>query len=156
MECEADRKIEWQPGQIEERARSHAAEKRPHIVEIAQRLQAFVAAADHQRQAHDGFEHPGIDGLIERRPDAPENSSPDQVEAALGDVQAAGENDQTYQRRHAAAGQHAVIDLQHEDRAGQVQQVDHATHDADADERAAARAQRFTEFGTPDAGSRCH
>ena len=41
----ADREIERQPRQIEERARPHAAEKRPDIVEVAQRLQALVAAA---------------------------------------------------------------------------------------------------------------
>ena len=156
MKRKADRQIERQPRQIEERARPHAAEKRPDIVEIAQRLQALVAAADHQRQPHHGFEHAGVEGFVERGSDAAENAAADQVEAALGDVQAAGENHQADQGRHAAARQHAVVDLQHENRAGQVQQIDHATHDADADEGAATGAQRFTEFGTPDAGSGCH
>ena len=156
MEREADAEIERQPRQIEERARSHAAEERADVVEVAQRLQALIAVADHQRQAHDGFEHAGVDGFIERGADAAEDPSADQVEAALGDVQAAGENDQADQGRHAAARKHAVVDLQHEDRAGQIQQIDHATHDADAEERAAAGAQRFTEFGSPDAGSGCH
>ena len=152
----ADREIERQPRQIEERARPHAAEKRPDIVEIAQRLQALVAPADHQRQPHHGFEHAGVDGFVERGSDAAENASPDQIEAALGDVEAAGKNHQADQGRHAAARQHAVVDLQHENRAGEVQQIDHATHDADADKGVAAGAQRFTEFGTPDAGSGCH
>ena len=39
---------------------------------------------------------------------------------------------------------------------GQIQQIDHATHDADADKGAAAGTQRFTEFGSPDTGSGCH
>ncbi len=156
VEREADRQIERQPGQVEERAGPHAAEERADVVEVAQRLQALIAAAHHQRQAHDGFEHAGVEGLVERGADAPQDPSPDQVEPALGDVQDAGENDQADQRRHAAAWQHAVIDLQHENRAGQIQQIDHATHDADADERAAAGAQRFTEFGSPDTGSGCH
>ena len=155
VEGEADRQIEGQPRQIEERARPHAAEERADIVEIAQRLQALVAAADHQRQPDDGLEHAGIDGLVERGSDPPEDASAQQVEHALGDVEAAGEHDEADQGRHAAARQHPVIDLQHEDRAGQVQQVDHATHEADADERVAAGAQRFTEFGTPDTGSGC-
>ena len=85
-----------------------------------------------------------------------ENAAADQVEDALGDVEAAGENHQADQRRHAAARQHPVVDLQHENRAGQVQQIDHAAHDADANKGAAAGAQRLTEFGTPDAGSGCH
>ena len=42
----ADREIERQPRQIEECAGPHAAEKRPDIVEVAQRLQALVARAD--------------------------------------------------------------------------------------------------------------
>ena len=151
----ADREIERQPRQIEERARPHAAEKRPDIVEIAQRLQALVAAADQQRQPHHGFEHARVEGFVERGSDAAENATADQVEAALGGVEAAGENHQADQGRHAAARQHAVVDLQHENRAGQVQQIDHATHDADADKGVATGAQRFTELGTPD-GSGCH
>ena len=156
VERETDREIERQPRQIEERARPHAAEERPHIVEIAQRLQALVAPADHQRQPHHGFEHAGVDGFVQRGPDAPENASADQVESALRDVEAAGKDHEADQGRHAAARQHAVVDLQHENRAGEVQQVDHATHHANADEGVAAGAQCLTEFGTPDAGSGCH
>ena len=156
VEREADRQIERQPGQVEERAGAHAAEERADVVEVAQRLQALIAAAHHQRQAHDGLEHAGVEGLVERGADAPQDPSPDQVEPALGDVEEAGENDQADQRRHAAAWQHPVVDLQHENRAGQIQQIDHATHDADADKGAAAGTQRFTEFGSPDTGSGCH
>ncbi len=156
MEGKADRQIERQPWQVEERARPHAGEERANIVEVAQRLQALVACADHQRQAHDGIEHPGIEGFVERGSDPAQDSSPDQVENALGDVQPAGEDGQADQGRHAAARQHPVVNLQHEQRAGQIQQVDHAAHDADANEGAAAGAQRITEFGTPDTGSGCH
>ncbi len=80
----------------------------------------------------------------------------DQIEEALGDVQSAGEDNQTDKGRYAPAWKHPVVDLQHEDRSGQIEQVDHAAHDADADERAAAGAQRIAEFGTPDTGSGCH
>ena len=156
MERKADRHVERQPRQVEERAGPLASEERAHIVEIAQRLQAFVAAADQERQSHDGVEHPGVDGLVERSSDAAEDPSAQQVEHALGHVQAAGDHDQADQGRNAAAGQHPIIDLQHEDGAGQVQQVDHAAHEADADKGAAAGAQRITEFGTPDTGCSCH
>ncbi len=156
VERETDRQIERQPRQIKERARAHAAEERTHIVQIAQRLKALVATADHQRQAHNGFEHPVVEGFVERGSDTAQDSSPDQVEEALGDVQSAGENDQTDQRRYAPAREHPVVDLQHEDRPGQIEQVDHATHGADANERTAAGAQRITEFGTPDTGNGCH
>jgi hypothetical protein len=156
MEGKADRQIERQPRQIEEGARPHAAEERANIVEIAQRLKAFIAPAHDQRQADNGFEHPAVEGLVERGPDTPQNTSPDQVENALGDVQSAGQNDQADKGRHASAWQHPVVDLQHEERAGQIEQIDHAAHGADANECTAAGAQRITEFGTPDTGSGCH
>src|SRR5258705_12077984 len=118
MERETDRQIERQPRQIKECARAHAAEERTNIVEVAQRLKALVATADHQRQAHNGFEHPVVEGFVERRSDTTENPSPDQVEEALGDVQSARENDQTDQCRYAPAWEHPVEDLHHEDGSG--------------------------------------
>ena len=48
--------IERHPRQIEQRDRPDAAEETSDIVEIAQRLQAVVAATDQQRQPHDGVE----------------------------------------------------------------------------------------------------
>ncbi len=151
----ADQEVERQPRQIEECARPHAAEKRPDIVEIAQRLQALVATAYQERQPHHGFEHARVEGFVECSSNAAENATANQIEAALRDVEAAGENHEANQGRHAAARQHAVVDLQHENRAGEVQQIDHATHDADADKSVATGAQRFTEFGPPDR-SDCH
>ena len=156
VEGKADRQIKWQPRQVEERARSHAAEKAAHIVQVTQRLKALVAAADGQRQAHHDIKHPRIERLVERGSDAAEDSAPDQVENALGHIETARQDDQADQGRNAAARQHPVIDLKHEQRPGQIEQVDHTTHDADADKGAAAGAQRFTEFGTPDTGSGCH
>ena len=156
VEGETDRQIERQPRQVEQRARSHAGEERANVVEIAQRLQTLIAPADHQRQPHNGLEYAGIEGFVERGSDTAEDSSPDQVENALGDVQAAGEDHQTDEGRHAPAWKHPVVDLQHEDRAGQIQQIDHAAHGADAEKRTATGAQRITEFGTPDTGNGCH
>ncbi len=86
MEGETDRQIERQPREIKQRARAHAGEERADVVEIAQRLQALVAGADHQRQAHDGVEHAGIEGFVERGSDPAEDSPPDQVEDTLRGV----------------------------------------------------------------------
>ena len=156
MERKADRQIKRQPRQIEERAGAHAGKKRADIVEIAQRLKPVIAPADDQRQANHGFEHPVVEGLIECGADPAENAGTNHVENALHDVHAAGQDREADQGGHAAAGKHPVVDLQHEQRAGQIEQVDHAAHDADADEGVAAGAQRITEFGTPDAGNRRH
>ncbi len=156
MERKANQQIERQPRQIEERTRAHAGQERAHIVQIAQRLQTLAAPARHQRQAHHGFEHPAVETFIERGSDPNQDSAPDQVENALGHVQSAGENHQADKGWHAPARKHPVVNFQHEQRAGQIKQVDHAAHGADADERTAAGAQRVTEFGTPDTGSGCH
>ncbi len=153
---EADRQIERQPRQIEEGARAHAAEEGADIVEIAQRLQPLAAPASDQRQPHHGVEHACVQRLVERGADAAEDAAAQEIEQALRHVEAGGDDDEADQGGHAAARQHAVVDLQHEDRAGQIQQVDDATHQENADECAAAGAQRFTEFGTPDTGSGCH
>ena len=87
-----------------------------------------------------------VQGFVERGADAAQDAAADQVEHALRHVEAAGEDDQADQGRNAAARQHPVVDLQHEDRAGQIEQVDHAAHQADADERRATGAQRVTEL----------
>ena len=52
--------------------------------------------------------------------DPGENSATHQVKHTLRSVKASGENAQTDQRRHAAARQHAIVDLEHEHRAGQI------------------------------------
>jgi len=125
MEGEADCEIERQPWQIEQRARPHAGQERPDVVEITQRLQPFAATAGHQRQADHGLEHPATQAFVERGADADQDTAPDQFKDALGGIQATRENHERDQRRHAAARQHPVVHLQHEERAGEVEQVDH-------------------------------
>jgi hypothetical protein len=156
MEGKADREIERQPRQIEERARSLAAEEGADVVEVVQRLQPFVAHADQKRQPHHGLEHALVECFIERGPYSPEDAPADQIEHALRGVEAGSENDKANKGRHAATWQHAVVDFQHEDGAGKIQQVNHKTHQAHADERAAATPQRITEFGRPDVGKPWH
>jgi len=117
------------------------------FVQIAQRLQTLIAS-------------PTISGrrttvsktrLVERFRRATSRPAQDSARIRSRTPWAAynppGQNDQADKGRHAPARQHPVVDLQHEDRAGQIKQVDHATHDADADESAAAGTQRVTEFG---------
>jgi hypothetical protein len=145
MEGEADRQIQRQPRQIEECARPLAAEKGPDIVEIAQRLQPFAAAND-QWQPHDGVEHARIQALVQRGADPAQDAAADQVERALRGIEAARQDDQADQGGHAAAWQHAVVHLQHEDRAGEIKQVDDAAHHADAEEGTAAAAQCVTQL----------
>jgi len=85
--------------------------------------------------------------LIEADADARKNASAEEIEEALCDVKPGGEAGKPNQRRHAAAGQHPVIDLQHEHRAGEHEQVAHRADQAGRDEGAAARAERGGELG---------
>ena len=80
--------------------------------------------------------------------DAAQNAAAQQVENPLSDVEKGREEYEPDQGRHAAARQHAVVDFEHEDRPGQIEQVDHAAHDADADEGVSTCAQCLTKLGT--------
>ena len=68
------------------------------------------------------------------------------------DEQDAGQHGEPDQRRQAAARQHPVVDLEHEERAGQHQHVADATEDGDAGIGAAERAQCTANSSLPVAG----
>jgi hypothetical protein len=65
---------------------------------------------------------------------------------ALGGIEARRQDQQGHERRHAAAGQHAVVDLEHEQGAGEHQNIAHAAEQRDGEERAAASAEGDREF----------
>ena len=80
--------------------------------------------------------------------DPDKNSSANCVENAEGREQHRHKDQQADQRWHAAARQHAIVDFEHEHRAGQHQHIAHAADDGRAVERAAARSERCREFRT--------
>jgi hypothetical protein len=126
---------------------SHARQERAHAVEIAQRLQAVAAVSGLQRQAHDGLVDARAQRLVELAADPHENAAADHVEQAERGEQAGGQDHQADEGRDAAARQHAVVDFQHEEGAGELQDVAHAAHQADRDESATAGRQRFRKLG---------
>jgi hypothetical protein len=69
------------------------------------------------------------------------------LQQGLKDEQDGGQDRQADQRRHAATRQDAVVDLQHEQRAGQHQEVDQPAEYGDPDERGDARTERITQLG---------
>ena len=152
MEQKADHEIDRQPGQVEQRGWPDARQERSDAVEIAQRLQPVIAVADLQRQTHDRLVNPAAERLVEAAADTHQDAAADQIEQAQRRVEPAGEDHEPDQRRHAAARQHAVVDLQHEDRAGQHEDVAHAAHQADRNECTAASGERVPEFGTRRSG----
>ena len=101
-----------------------------------------------ERQAHEDVEDARAERLVERGPDARRARGREKRRARPGRHRApTAITSETDQRRHAAARQHAVVDLQHEERAREIEQVDHAAHQADADEGVPAAGEGSTQLG---------
>ena len=147
MEQEADREIDRHPRQIEQGDRSESRQEAAHILEIAQRLHAVAPIAGDKREPHHRIIDPRAQRLVEALANADENPAANEIQHALRGVQPGGEREQHDEGRHAAARQHAVVDFQHEHRAGKHQHVAHAGECADRDERAATGGKRLREFG---------
>ena len=60
------------------------------------------------------------------------------------------------ERGEERAGEDPGKDHTHGEGAGQIEQIDDAAHDANANEGVPAGTERLTEFGTPDSGNGCH
>src|SRR5262249_6033111 len=78
-------------------------------------------------------------GLVDEVADAHENGRADRVEQILESERGGGQRTQRNEAGHAAAGQRAVADLQHEQGAGQHQHVDDAGQHTDGREGSFAR-----------------
>ena len=117
------------------------------LVEIAQRREAVALRARAQRKLHHDVVDPRAQALVERRGDAHQHARADDVEHALEGEQRQRQHRERDQRRHAPAREHAVVDLQHVERAGEVENVDEAAHQADGDEGVPARRQRLAQLG---------
>jgi hypothetical protein len=147
MEREQDEQIEGKPWQVEQGRRRVARQERAHGVEVTDRLCAVVAIAHPDRQT----DHRVVDAprqrLVESLADAQQQAGADQVDQALAREQDQRQHRQPDQRRDAAAGQHAVVDLEHEEGARQHEYVAHATEQPDARESPAAGSERDRQLG---------
>ena len=132
VECKQDEQIERKPGQVEQGSRRAARKKRADSVEIADRLDAVVTAT----HAHGHPHHRVVDaprkGFIERGTDPKQQARADQIDQALAREQDQRQHGQSDQRRYAAAGQHPVVDLEHEEGAREHQDAAHAAQQPDA------------------------
>ena len=140
MEGEADREIERHPRQVEQGCRPVAREEAAHIVEVAQGLKTVVGEPRMERQANDGLMDPARDLMIEALADAKQHAGANDVEDGLEGVEPGGQDREADQRGEAAARKNAVVDLEHEQRPGQRQQIDRAADQRDCrDGRCQAR-----------------
>ena len=131
------------PRHIQERGRSHARHETAHLVEVAQRLlhQHRLDAA--KRQGGERGVDRSLQGAVEQRCDPAQHPRPHRVEIALHQIGEQHHQRQAEQGRDVAARNHAVVDLQHIERARQHQDVDDAAEDGDADHAPRALAQRL-------------
>ncbi len=145
MEQENDADVERHPRHVEERGDSWRGEERSQLVDVAHRLGLRGQRTDLHRGAHLRQECCPPDLLVELVADAREHPVAHEVHDAHEGVEADHEHRQRDEGGHAAARQHPVVDLQHEQRPGQHQDVDDAAEKADCDERPARRRDRLAE-----------
>jgi hypothetical protein len=100
-----------------------------------------------ERQADHDAEHARAQGIIKGRADAHQNPAADEIERALEGKEGGREYAQADQGRDAAAGQDAIIDFEHEERARQIEHVDHGRHQANADKEMPAARHKTVELG---------
>ncbi len=137
------------PRHVQKCRRPHPRHEGADLVEIAQRLlhQHRLDAAQRQRRKR------GVNGIlqagVEQRRDAAQHARPQGVEIALHQIGQQHHQRKAQQGRDAAARNHPVVNLQHVERAGQHQQIDHAAEHGDAGHppRAAAQAPRHRIIG---------
>jgi hypothetical protein len=111
-------------------------------------LRTFAFGADLERQADDRVIDARTHRLVQAMADPHQDAAPDGVNNALGGVQPRNQKEQGDQRRHAAAGQNAIVDFQHEQRAGEHQKIAHAAEGGGRDKGSPARAERGGKFRT--------
>lgn len=100
------------------------------------------------RKTHNGVVDTAAQRRIERHADPTQQANADEVQAALQEEQDDHQHGQADEGRHAAARQHAVIDLEHEHRSCQHQDVADGTEHRDASQGRAARPQGLCKFPT--------
>ena len=121
-----DAQINRYPGQIQQSQGAGAAEELLDLVEVLHRLypQPALFGVRHRQQGHHGRR---AQLVIQSLTDPGNHAAADQVDQPHECVQRHHQDDQPHQGRHRTAGQHPVIDLQHEQRPGQGQQIDDET-----------------------------
>jgi hypothetical protein len=129
MQAEQDGNVERHPGQIEDRSGPAAGEKGPELLEVAERGCRAVPCAAGHAALEIGLEYEGAELRINAAADPREQARAHQLEPTLEQVNDDHQHDERGERRHAAAREHAVVNLQHEQGAGQHQHVDGAAED---------------------------
>src|SRR5580700_1446664 len=117
---------DWNPWHVQECRRSHARQEGANLFEIARRLlhgRRFHAA---KRQRYERIVDRLLKADIEKRRNATQHTSPQRVEISLNQIGKQHHQRETEQCCEIPARNDAIVNLEHVERAGQHQQIDHA------------------------------
>ena len=131
------------PRRVEEGERPRTRGEALDRLQIAKTRRRARAFGGRDRAGEDGPEHARIEARLQPRARAGENPPARVIEHAHYQKQKRHDDDQRHQRRAGARTQHPVVDLQHEQRTREHQQVHHhAEETARNQEPAAFRENR--------------
>ena len=129
MHGKDDSQIDRREGHVEQGEGSRPGNELPHGHKIADRL-ATDAGRTAQAMGHHGIEDPSPQRLVHPAADPADNALADVIQGSVEGIKHGQEDGQGYKRGNAVAGQHAIIDLEHEKRAGKHQKVDDQAEDS--------------------------
>ena len=138
MEQEDHPEEERRPRNVEQREWRRAGEQVPHGLEILRRRGRPGALARCQRALQHRGHRACVQEVLDACPGARENPPAHELEQPHHRKEPGDQEGQRDQRLFRAAGENAVIDLQHEQRAGQRQQVDENAEQRGREEVSAA------------------
>jgi hypothetical protein len=133
--------IDRRPRHVEKRKRTRPCQK------LAQRDHVIDRAKPQLRVALQGMPLRDVECtiakvLIRQPPNPHHQAGANELQKAVQRIKHANQHDKRDQRRHGTAGQHPVIDLQHEQRSGEHQQVRDKAEHAGGDQRRSPLGQR--------------
>ena len=141
MEQKADAEVDRQPRQVEQSDRAGAGEEAAYGVEVADRLRAFAPDAERERQADDGVIDAQAQRFVEAVADADQDPAADSVDDALCGVESRRQDKKGDEGRNAAARYHPIVDFEHEQGAGEHQNVAHPAEQGDGQKGPPAGAE---------------
>jgi hypothetical protein len=145
VEQEDHHQVDRKPGSIEEGEGPVAGQELAHRGQVVQGLAGVRAAA-----LQVALEGRGVDALVQPHvqpgTDTDQHEAANELEPVCDQVGAHDHQREHQQRGLVAAGQHAVVDLQHVDRGRQHQHVDHGAEHTHAAERRRAIGQRVANL----------
>ena len=140
-----DGEIERQPWQVEQGGGAGARQYRPYRIESRTGCSPSPLPRV-RRQAYHQLVNTVAEPPVDLVSDPDQHAAPGNLQDALEDEKQRGNDTQPDEGRHAATRQDAIIHFQHEQRAGQAQEVDQSAEGGNADQCGATRRKRTAQF----------